>query len=329
MIPSWWRRSRPAALTVAILAAVSLFAATSITVLASTGDRSWQFKKCVADCVEAVCTLGHRLPLHLRLLLWDCPSDCDYRCQRALTMHAQRQTPPGQIHQYYGKWPFVRLLGIQEPASVVFSVLNGYAHYRNWAKIKTCLQHNNFIRPWLLLFVVVGTWTWAWSAIFHTRDFPFTEKMDYYSAGLSTLYLFFVGLVYLFEIRDGVTIRRLAVTLAIPYLLHVGYLQFVHFDYSYNMAANAGVSLLSAVVWAGSAYQSYKRGYSLWWKPLVLIGLTVAAFSLEAFDFPPLMDTFDAHSLWHLATIPIIDAWYDYLIRDASWKHHITQHTKD
>jgi len=28
------------------------------------------------------------------------------------------------VQQYYGKWPFWRLLGMQEPASLLFSTLN-------------------------------------------------------------------------------------------------------------------------------------------------------------------------------------------------------------
>lgn len=31
--------------------------------------------------------------------------------------------------QFFGKWPFLRLLGMQEPASVLFSLLNFFAHF--------------------------------------------------------------------------------------------------------------------------------------------------------------------------------------------------------
>merc|ERR1712243_485383 len=30
----------------------------------------------------------------------------------------------GQVPQFHGKWPFIRVLGIQEPASTLFSILN-------------------------------------------------------------------------------------------------------------------------------------------------------------------------------------------------------------
>lgn len=33
-------------------------------------------------------------------------------------------------YNYFPQWPFVRVFGIQEPASVIFSVLNGLCHLR-------------------------------------------------------------------------------------------------------------------------------------------------------------------------------------------------------
>lgn len=35
------------------------------------------------------------------------------------------------------------------------------------------------------------------------------------------------------------------------------------------------------------------------------IVLILVVASLEIFDFPPLLWTFDAHALWHLATVPL------------------------
>ncbi|KAJ1945069.1 hypothetical protein FBU59_002422 [Linderina macrospora] len=95
------------------------------------------------------------------------------------------------------------------------------------------------------------------------------------------------------------------------------------------MLANAIVGLMSNVVWFVVTYQAYHNGNKLWWKPAVLILLTDAAFSLEAFDFPPFLDSFDAHSLWHGATILLIPEWYDFLVKDARWDSHIDQLSKD
>ncbi len=66
-------------------------------------------------------------PLALRLARWDCGADCAYHCMRAI--EAQRAAAKsGPVFKYTGKWPFVRLLGAQELASVVFSLANLAAH---------------------------------------------------------------------------------------------------------------------------------------------------------------------------------------------------------
>ena len=89
---------------------------------ASIGDRDVNFRKCTTKC-NSVCD-SSAFPLSLKLTRWSCQDDCNYRCM----------TNPKV--QYFGKWylksnarPFYRFLGIQEPASVLFSILNGYQHF--------------------------------------------------------------------------------------------------------------------------------------------------------------------------------------------------------
>ncbi|KAJ2695853.1 hypothetical protein H4R19_005801 [Coemansia spiralis] len=293
---------------------------------ASSGDRQQSFKKCVAKCVRSECTSNTQLPLYLRLLWWTCETDCDYRCQRLETERAQQTG--AEIHQYHGKWPFVRVLGIQEPASVLFSILNGAAHVRSWRLVRNSLRSHP-MRRWLSIFIVLGTWTWFCSAVFHVRDFPLTEKLDYFSAGLNVLYIFFLGAVRMLRLDTWRQTRPLVAVCAAAYALHVGYLTLVRFDYGYNMAANAAVGLLGNVVWFAVTWQAFRNRQPFWWKPAVLILLTDLAFSLEAFDFPPFLDALDAHALWHAATIPIVACWYSYLVDDARWDLRLAQQRKD
>ncbi|KAJ2849952.1 hypothetical protein IWW36_002261 [Coemansia brasiliensis] len=291
-------------------------------VWASSGDRQVSFRSCVNQCRVGCTADSPPLPWHLRLLFWDCESNCDYSCQRRITQQAQRQGK--RVHQYHGKWPFIRILGVQEPASVLFSIMNGMMHVRSW-KLVHSLPQIHPMQRWLSVFIVLGTWSWFCSAVFHTRDFPLTEKLDYFSAGLNVLYIFFLGTVRMLRLNSWQKTRIVAIACAIPYLLHVAYLSLVRFDYGYNMMANAIVGLLSNFVWFAVTLQAYRNGQPFWWKPALLIVLTDLAFSLEAFDFPPFADTFDAHSLWHAATIPIVAHWYDYLVADAKWDTRLEQ----
>lgn len=42
-----------------------------------------------------------------------------------------------------------------------------------------------------------------------------------------------------------------------------------------------------------------------------------ASVLLELLDFPPILRILDAHALWHLATVPITQMWYEWLVNDA------------
>ncbi|KAJ2743440.1 hypothetical protein GGI20_003738 [Coemansia sp. BCRC 34301] len=301
----------------------------ALSAVASSGDRQPSFKACVKSCIAKDCSPeAPPLSAVLRALWWTCESNCDYKCQRKLTVAAQSHAR-GVVHQYHGKWPFVRIMGVQEPASVIFSLLNGVMHLRSWKLVRQGIPVRHPMRRWLSIFIVIGSWTWLCSTIFHIRDFPLTEKLDYFSAGLNVLYIFFLSMARMLRLKTWRQTRALAVCCAVPYVLHIAYLSLVKFDYGYNMMANAMVGLLSNIIWFVVAFQAYRNGQPFWWKPAVLILFTDLAFSLEAFDFSPFLDTLDAHSLWHAATIPIVTQWYDYLVKDAKWDVHLEQQRKD
>ncbi len=123
---------------------------------------------------------------------------------------------------------------------------------------------------------------------------------------------------------------------SLAYLGHVSYLTLLpRFDYTYNMAANLIVGLTHNLLWLAYSFPSsiplirrfparsktYRPNYA--WKAAAFVLLTTAATSFEVFDFPAWGRIIDAHSLWHLATVPIIPLWYRFLIQDAlddGWK---------
>lgn len=106
-------------------------------IAASNGDRSPFFRNCVQQCQADNCTENSESimftldALVFRKMLsavlygffdWSCTDNCAYECMWP-TVELFEQNG-WQVPQFYGKWPFVRLLGMQEPASVVFSFLN-------------------------------------------------------------------------------------------------------------------------------------------------------------------------------------------------------------
>lgn len=140
------------------------------TVSASSGDRASGFQACTSACVGGApdaptCTL----PLALQLTQWMCLDDCRYKCMHAITEQAMQHGGTRRIHQYFGKWPFVRLAGMQEPASVLFSVLNLIAHVRGAALVRNKVPDGHPMKPFYLAWAFVGVNAWIWSAVFHTR----------------------------------------------------------------------------------------------------------------------------------------------------------------
>ena len=51
---------------------------------------------------------------------------------------------------------------------------------------------------------------------------------------------------------------------------------------------------------------------TVYWYCLLLQLWLVLSSMLEVFDFPPYLYLFDAHSLWHLATVPLGFMWYHF-----------------
>ncbi|OIW35437.1 Per1-like protein [Coniochaeta ligniaria NRRL 30616] len=281
---------------------------------ASIGDRLPEFRECVEVCERENCgpDAEHStpIPLHHRLLLWTCPQECDHTCQGIITLRRTTSSPPLPVVQFHGKWPFHRFLGMQEPFSVLCSLGNLWAHYNGlYNRIRPNLPASYPLRPWYEYLAKIGMASWIFSAIFHTRDFPVTETLDYLAAGASVMYGLYYTPIRVFRL-DKPTPRRQSVlrvwtgTCAALYIAHVSYLLLVRWDYGYNMAANVVCGIVQNVLWSWFSVKRWRESHRAWavW-PGLMVAWVVMAMSLELLDFPPFWGVVDAHSLWHLGTI--------------------------
>lgn len=247
------------------------------------------------------------IALHRRLLLWDCPAECDYLCQHATT--ARRIQTGRAIVQFHGKWPFRRILGMQEPFSVLFSLANLWAHATGLAHLRASVPPSYPLLRFYKFFAYVGIASWVFSSIFHTRDFAITEELDYLAAGASVLCGLYYTAVRVFRLDrpDSRTRRRLrawTTLCAVLFAAHVGYLKGVRWSYTYNMSANVVVGVLHNILWYWLSVQNYLRtGHKWTLVPIVVVTWIMLAGCLELFDFPPIWGFFDAHCLWHLGTV--------------------------
>lgn len=140
---------------------------------ASSGDRSAAFQSCLSACYPSDCLFP--LPLSLRITQWTCKDDCAYRCSHSVSdaaeaiIIAQKGATTVHLEQFYGKWAFWRLWGIQEPASVVFSLLNLRGHVKGFALLKHRVPQTHPMRWYYVAWSLISMNAWIWSAIFHTR----------------------------------------------------------------------------------------------------------------------------------------------------------------
>lgn len=270
--------------------------------------------KCMNENFEAEQTS------YMRLLGWNCIAECKYSCMwKTVDMFNQHGL---KVPQFYGKWPFERVMGMQEPASVIFSLLNGvvmwlgYLRYTRKVKDGKSPMHGVLVEQ-----LTIGLNSWLWSAVFHTRDVGWTEKLDYFAATSVVMFAFNSAAHRIaLEIEDSTTrakvISSFRVLLFTLFCAHCSYLSFGKFDYGYNMKFNVIFGLGHSALWTYFWFR-YRHKYAHAWITVLACFLTCSALSLELVDFPPWRWVVDAHALWHFLTIPLTHFVYEFHIRDA------------
>jgi len=300
----------------------------------SRGDQSPVYHDCWTSCEQTNCSTASsreawqagQQPAE-RWLGWTCSDNCGYECMwytvDVFTSHGMK------VPQFHGKWPFLRVLGVQEPASVLFSLMNllSNAYMLRWL-LRQVPRTAPMYKVWVL-YSLTCIHAWFWSTVFHTRDTPLTEMMDYFSAFSMVLYSLVACLLRLSSpLHTGVrrhVVPRLIVATCLSFFLHHVYsMAFVKFDYGHNMRVNIAVAAANSLAWLYHVATN--------WGHVALEGgggghvsrdclLSVLAFTLssllEVLDFPPWLWLLDSHSLWHLATVPIPLLWYRFIAGDC------------
>ncbi|CAH1993816.1 unnamed protein product [Acanthoscelides obtectus] len=189
---------------------------------------------------------------------------------------------------------------------------------------------------------------WFWSAVFHTRDFPLTELLDYacaFSIVLMNCYVMVIrfargrrmGIFSFYECKvrlnklltlsrwrlkshykmDGLLRNKVPKFALITissffmafFINHAVYLSMGRIDYGYNMELNILIGTFTAVCWFGWCIYNRKQQPHVW-KCAIFVALTGAVMLLEITDTPPFFHVFDCHSLWHLSTAPLVTLIY-------------------
>ncbi|XGW04052.1 hypothetical protein V3C99_015303 [Haemonchus contortus] len=281
----------------------------------SIGDASWAYRSCTEECRKSF-----SCPERFDSCGWSsgpcfrCRYDCMWNTVDIFKRH------DGFVPQFHGKWPFLALhisflgladLVIQEPASFVFSLLNFYSFYLLYSRIKL-MRKLNSNHVWIL-YATTGLVTWLCSAIFHARDCWLTEYMDYFSAFAFILCASYVSFCFTYSWLGVSTYRMWWMSSIYGSLLLLWFTRHIyhmmkHFDYGYNMRCCIGVSMATTVMYMLYIASRWRTLRQLSSSDRMLIGMMVWAncsILLETLDFPPILWIFDAHSLFHAATVPL------------------------
>ncbi|MCJ1424921.1 hypothetical protein MMC29_002809 [Sticta canariensis] len=286
---------------------------------ASQGDRLPEFRRCISVMLKDSSQSDDRDAQSDDRFAWRRTARMETLQSQIITDQRVARDPPmlNPVIQFHGKWPFHRIVGIQEPFSVVFSLLNFLAHRHGLAKIYDCIPAGYSLRKYYVLFSYIGLTSWFFSIIFHTRDFNLTERLDYFAAGASVLYGLYYTPIRIFRLDQKeppikqTLLRLWSVTCVLLYVVHVTYLTCWSWDYTYNMAANVTVGVVQNILWSWFSvrrYQKLKQPWAAW--PGLIVAWVVVAMSMELLDFPPIKGMVDAHSLWHLGTVGPTIWWY-------------------
>ena len=258
--------------------------------------------------------------LHHRVILWTCPENCSYTCQHAVTDFRLERDPPylQPVVRFYRKWPFYRILGLQEAASVLFSLLNIFIHQWGIRALKSRIPADYPLRKYYLGFGYVGLAAWTCSLFFHARDVDLTERLYYLSTSAQAVYGLYYAPIRVFRLEYperlggyAGAILRFWTTLCVSAYAALFAYQVLWFDRPVIIAATVVLEIAAAAIWTAFASYRFLITDELWtaW-PAFISGLNIAVLGLRSLDFPPWRRVIDAHAVRHLASAVPIFWWY-------------------
>mmetsp|Transcript_15915 Transcript_15915/g.44458 ORF Transcript_15915/g.44458 Transcript_15915/m.44458 type:complete len:336 (+) Transcript_15915:197-1204(+) len=295
----------------------------------SEGDRQPAYRACVTRCPtsgcatvdtnsKAVCpsVCSSNEPSAAIAALWSCQDDCRYRCMWAIEdsrKEAQKRTYAA--YKYHGKWPFLRVLGMQELLSVLASLGNLAAHISGFSKLQRSVNNTHGKYPLYLwrLYFFSSCFAWVASAVFHSRDTHLTESLDYGAANVTIATGLWASITRCAGSQTG---RWAGMGILIGLCFHIGHMHLVKFDYGRNMAVCIAAGVLQSCMWTSWVWM--KKHPGRWTLTAFMVAVNTAML-LEVLDFPPLASLLDAHGAWHFATVPLVSMWYTFLQADVQW----------
>lgn len=163
---------------------------------ASDGDIDVEYLKCFFNCQRKHCS-ERNINLQPTYFKWDCLENCEYDCMSTVTMIRISENKP--MLKYDGHWPFTRIYGLQEPASVLFSFGNSLPHiYYLFFARNSYTPKEYYLRSWVIIYSIISINAWGFSMIYHAKRIHETALLDYISALLFLSYGLWMSICRIF-----------------------------------------------------------------------------------------------------------------------------------
>jgi hypothetical protein len=239
------------------------------------------------------------------MLTWSCSNHCEYEC-----MHRTVQSLSEPV-KFFGKWPFRRVLICQEFLSSFYSFVNALPY----AILTLNQDFQRYAQGFLKFYAYLVLLMWISSGVFHCRDNMFTMHLDYFTAFAGVVANAWLGLYLVIHEKYK---RVLSFGASALWVFHVTYLSVFHFDFEWNMILASSLAVIANLSWT-RWYLTNRLNKAHAWMALVTTWSLVPLFlMMEANDFPPgPLGLADAHSFWHLSTIPVSVLWCIFFYREA------------
>ncbi|CAN6812665.1 unnamed protein product [Brassica oleracea] len=153
--------------------------------------------------------------------------------------------------------------------------------------------------------------------VFHTRDVDITKRLDYSSSIVVLGFSLIVSILRTFDVRVEAARVMVSAPLLALVTTHVLYINFYKLDYGWNMIVCVAMGVAQLFLWARwAAVSRHPSNWKLW----VVVIASCLAMLLEIYDFPPYGGNFNAHSIWHFATVPLTILWWSFIRDDAEFR---------
>uniref|UniRef100_A0A0K0FKD3 Post-GPI attachment to proteins factor 3 n=1 Tax=Strongyloides venezuelensis TaxID=75913 RepID=A0A0K0FKD3_STRVS len=306
--------------------------------LTSRGDNTLAYQACIEKCYDQF--LCPKIENAYKWATKDC-FECRYKCIWKVAKLFENEGQ--QIPQFHGKWPFASIYFeipiikvfflIQEPASVLFSIFNLLSCLYLYKYTKENISKMEPLRKVWMFYGILGIITWIFSTIFHSFDTWQTEILDYSGAFAMILYQFYGAVSFQFfeTFQQNKSIRLIWQFISLLALLfgidHI-YNLFNLRNYGYNMKVCLTISALTTIIYVYWIIRTFNtKSYNILNARQHLISiilLTGIGVLFEVFDFPPIYNVLDAHSIFHFFTIPtpiLLSRFIFYISEQSQHKH--------